>query len=215
MFQVSDRSADSKQVHTRMIFKILRVGLVLGVVVAVWAFAPRADAATKKSGKKADTCANANLAPAKPADLPKLQRAIRCLVNRERSRRGLKSMLANGALLKSSVWQADDMIEHEYFDHNRKDGPDFGERILRFGYADGADGYALGENLAWATATIATPSKMVKLWMNSPGHRKNILTKGFRDQAVAAVWSDGNVGGAYAQSNGPFVVFVNQFGQRQ
>lgn len=180
--------------------------------MAVWAFAPRADA---KTGKKSNTCANANLVPSRAADLAKLQRATRCLINRERAKRGLRSMLANGALLKSSDWQAGDMIEHEYFDHNRKDGPDFGERILRFGYAADADGYALGENLAWATATIATPSRMVKLWMNSPGHRKNILTRGFRDQAVAAVWSDGNVGGAYAQSGGPFVVFVNQFGQRQ
>lgn len=198
-----------------MILKVVRVALVLGVVVAVWAFAPRADAKTKSNSKKANTCANANLAPTRPADMYKLQRATRCLVNRERAKRGFKSMVANEFLLASSDWQADDMLQHKYFDHNRSGGPEFGERILRFGYANGAAGYALGENLAWASANIATPTKMVKLWMNSPGHRKNILTKGFRDQAVAAVWSEGNVGGAYAESGGPFVVFVNQFGQRQ
>lgn len=213
-FQVSDRAADSPQVQTRTILKTLRVALVLAVVIAVWAFAPRADAKTR-SVKKGGRCAWANYVPKSAADMPKLQKATRCLVNIQRKRRGLKPMAANSFLFKSSDWQADDMLTHEYFDHNRQGGPDFGDRILRFGYADGALGYALGENLAWASSNIATPKKMVRLWMHSPGHRKNILTKGFRDQAVAAVWSDGNVGGAYAQSGGPFVVFVNQFGQRQ
>jgi uncharacterized protein YkwD len=142
------------------------------------------------------------------------ERATRCLVNRERTKRGLKSLKANAELLKASGFQAQDMLTHEYFDHTRPGGPDFAERILRFGYAADARGYMIGENIAWASSPIATPRKMVSLWMHSPPHRKNILTKGYRDQAVAALWSNGGVGGAYATSGGPFVIFVNQFGTR-
>jgi uncharacterized protein YkwD len=146
--------------------------------------------------------------------MSRVQVATRCLVNRERTSRGLKSLKANAELLKSSQFQAQDMLDHEYFDHSRPDGPEFVDRITRFGYAKDANGYALGENIAWASSPIATPRKMVSAWMHSPDHRENILTKGYRDQAVAALWSDGGIGGAYAQSGGPFVIFVNQFGTR-
>jgi hypothetical protein len=86
--------------------------------------------------------------------------------------------------------------------------------LLRFGYKDGASGYSIGENIAWASSSIASPKKIVSMWMHSPPHKANILTKDFRDQAVSALWSDGGVGGDYANSNGPFVVYVNQFGRR-
>lgn len=206
MFQVSGREADSKRVEARKIRKFVWLAVVLIVVGAVWAFAPPADA---------KPCANANRVPKAATDAPKLQVATRCLINVERKKKGLVPLKVNGPLQKSSAWQADDMLQFQYFDHFREGGPEFGERILRFGYADDADGYAIGENIAWASSPIATPKKIVKLWMNSPPHRKNILTKGYRDQGLVALWSAGGVGGAYKDSGGPFVIFVNQFGQRQ
>jgi uncharacterized protein YkwD len=181
--------------------------LVLALAATLLLAAP-AGAAKKKS------CKDAELIATGPEQSLRLQQATRCLVNRERTKRGLKSLKTSDELLKASDWQSRDMLEHTYFDHARPDGPDFVERILRFGYADDSDGYAIGENLAWASQQIATPRKMVNLWMKSPPHRKNILTKDFRDQAVSAVWSAGNVGGAYANSGGPFVVYTNQFGAR-
>lgn len=159
-------------------------------------------------------CKDASLVPTSASQSLRLQRATRCLINRERTKRGLKALKANTPLQKSSDWQAQDMLANVYFDHSRPGGPEFSERILRFGYADGADGYFIGENIAWASASIASPKKMVSLWMHSPPHRRNILTKGFRDQAVSALWSDGGVGGDYADSGGPFLIYVNQFGAR-
>lgn len=163
---------------------------------------------------KKKACKDARLVATGPEQAQRLQRATRCLINRERTKRGLKSLKTNNDLLKASDWQNRDMLAYTYFDHVRPDGPDFADRILRFGYADDARGYSIGENLAWGSQGIATPRKMVKLWMKSPAHRRNILTKGFRDQAVSAVWSAGNVGGAYANSGGPFLVYTNQFGTR-
>ena len=165
--------------------------------------------AAKKKG-----CKDAGLIATGPEQVQRLQQATRCLINKERTKRGLKSLKTSNELLKASDWQNRDMLAYTYFDHVRPDGPDFAERILRFGYADQSRGYSIGENLAWASQRIATPRKMVNLWMKSPPHRKNILTRGFRDQAVSAVWSPGNVGGAYANSGGPFLVYTNQFGAR-
>lgn len=163
---------------------------------------------------KKKPCKDSGLVPTRADQMSRAQSATRCLINRERTKRGLKSMKASAELLAASEFQAEDMLKHEYFDHSRPGGPDFADRILRFGYAADARGYTIGENIAWASSPIASPRKMVRMWMSSPPHRKNILTKNYRDQAVAALWSDGGVGGAYAESGGPFVIYVNQFGAR-
>lgn len=163
---------------------------------------------------KTKPCKYASLSPKSAAQMKRVSIATRCLVNRERTKRGLKRLAYNADLQEASVWQGQDMIDYAYFDHQRDGGPEFSDRILQFGYADGANGYMLGENIAWASASIATPKKIVKLWMNSPPHRQNILTRAFREQGLAAIWSDGGVGGAYANSGGPFVIYVNQFGRR-
>lgn len=163
---------------------------------------------------KRKPCRYATLVPTSADQMKRVAIATRCLINRERTKRGLKRLKYNEPLQNSSAWQAQDMLDHAYFDHQRSGGPEFVDRILKFGYADDADGYLLGENIAWASSPIATPKKMVKLWMDSKPHRRNILTKAFRDQGLATLWSDGGIGGAYASSNGPFVMFVNQFGRR-
>lgn len=157
-------------------------------------------------------CRNANLAPDTVREAKKASKAAACLVNAERRKRGIKSLRWNRRLRKASAWMTRDMLSHGYFAHDRADGPSFNRRILRFGFAANADGYTLGENIAYASAPIATAREMVKMWMGSPGHRANILRRGFREQGMAARFSPG-AGGAY-EGAGPVVVFVNQFGTR-
>lgn len=191
---------------SRLITEIRGVGLFLaGLVVALlFGFAGSASAAG---------CKNADLEPQNADQAKQAQAATRCLVNRERRKRGLRSLKLNKSLQKSSDWMAKDMLENEYFAHDRNGGPSFTARITRFGYGEKSNGYSLGENIAWATCNIATPREIVRMWMNSPGHRANILQRRFKEQAVSAVWSDAGVGGDY-ESDAPFVVFVNQFGAR-
>lgn len=159
-------------------------------------------------------CANANLQPIDAAQTAAAERATRCLVNRERRRHHRRSLRFNENLHQSSAWQAQDMIDYAYFDHQREGGPGFAGRITRFGYTEGANGYTLGENLAWASYGGASAREIVSMWMHSPGHRANILRRQFHEQALAALWVDGNeVGGDYA-GGGPLVIYVNQFGAR-
>ncbi len=158
-------------------------------------------------------CANADLSPTTADEIALAETATRCLVNVERRSHRLRRMRFNNDLHQSSAWQAGDMVDFAYFDHRRPGGPSLAARITRFGYG-GTGGYMLGENIAWATAGAASPREMVRMWMNSPGHRANILRRKFREQAVAAVAIDGDVvGGDYAGA-GPLVIYVNQFGTR-
>lgn len=158
-------------------------------------------------------CAYAGVSPVSAEDLVRAERATRCLVNRERRRRGLRALHYNRDLGESSAWQAGDMAAYGYFGHQRDGGPSFAGRITRFGY--GADGsFTIGENIAWASDGGATPRDVVRMWMRSPGHRKNILRRSFKEQALAALHVDGNqVGGDFAGA-GPLVIYVNQFGAR-
>lgn len=166
------------------------------------------------AGADASGCANADLSPQTAEQIAQAETATRCLVNRERRKRGMRGLRYNRNLQKSSAWQANDMVEHAYFDHQRSGGPSFAGRITRFGYSRKANGYTLGENLAYASNPGATPREMVAMWMDSPGHRANILRRAFREQAVAAVLVDGDAIGGDYDGAGPVAIYVNQFGTR-
>lgn len=204
MLQVSGAVADPANVK--------RCSKSLAAVLVAFALCVAPASATAKS--KAKPCKDAKLVPTKASQMKRIERATRCLINNERKRHHLARLADNNALRKSSRWQGYDMLSHSYFDHSRPDGPAFADRILQFGYAQLASGYEIGENIGWASESIASPKQMVKMWMDSPPHRENILTGPFRDQAVDAIWSDGGVGGDYQSSNGPFVIYVNQFGRQ-
>ncbi len=61
------------------------------------------------------------------------------------------------------------MVQHDYFAHRGKDGSDFSERMARYGYPSSHS----AENIALApdAATV------FRLWLNSGGHKTNMLSK--------------------------------------
>jgi uncharacterized protein YkwD len=71
--------------------------------------------------------------------------------------------------------QSKDMNNRGYFDHTRPDGETFAQRATRFGLNKGA-----GENIAWGKLG----DEVVALWMNSSGHRANILNPNFKSMGV-------------------------------
>lgn len=181
---------------------------------AIVAVCATAAALLAPAGAGAASCANADLSPQTVEEVAQAEKATLCLVNAERRKRHMRKLRYNRNLYKSSRWQADDMVAYAYFDHARDGGPSFAGRITRFGYSKKSRGYTLGENLAYASNPGATPREMVAMWMDSPGHRANILRRAFREQAVAAVLVDGDaIGGDYSGA-GPVAIYVNQFGAR-
>ncbi len=67
------------------------------------------------------------------------------------------------------------MVDHQYFAHEGRDGSQPAERIRASGYLSGGGAWRIGENLAWGTGDLATPRSIMAAWMDSPGHRANIL----------------------------------------
>jgi uncharacterized protein YkwD len=101
---------------------------------------------------------------------------------------------------------ADDMVARTFFSHMNPSGAGLLERVERTGYLPRGDDWSLGENLAWGQATLGTPASIVAAWMQSPGHRANVLATDFRDVGIGVTSSSPEPG----VSGG--TVFVADFG---
>ncbi|MBL4953667.1 SafA/ExsA family spore coat assembly protein [Neobacillus sp. OS1-32] len=91
------------------------------------------------------------------------------LTNQERAKNGLKPFTANWELSRVARYKAMDMRDKNYFSHT---SPTYGspfDMIKNFGiaYRSAAENIAAGQT---------TPAAVVKAWMNSPGHRANMLS---------------------------------------
>jgi uncharacterized protein YkwD len=117
-----------------------------------------------------------------------------CLVNAERVERGLARLSENARLAEASRRFAADLVAGQYFSHTGRDGSDIVARVRRTGYIPSDRAWAVGENLAWGTGPLATPAAIVRAWMNSPGHRANILNPRFRQIGLGIAM--GNPAGA-------------------
>lgn len=100
------------------------------------------------------------------------------LVNQERSSRGLSPLHVNASLGQVAAAHAADMRRSQSFSHAGSDGSSIDVRVNRAGY-----GWArVGENLALGQDSAEAA---VRAWMDSPGHRANILNPAFQDVGVA------------------------------
>ncbi len=94
------------------------------------------------------------------------QRVIE-LTNDARRQAGCPALVHNDKLRLAAYLHSKDMSDNDYFSHTGLDGSSPWERIARQGYSGGA-----AENIAWG---YRTPEAVVEGWMNSSGHRGNIL----------------------------------------
>jgi uncharacterized protein YkwD len=124
-------------------------------------------------------CANTGLVP-DAGNLDLVRGALACLHDQIRSQNGLSRLADNRA-----AGHTDDMLARGYFDHATPDGGTFDQRILAAGYARPGDGWSLGENLIWASGDLATAAQLMTSWMNSEGHRENILKPDYRELGLA------------------------------
>jgi uncharacterized protein YkwD len=137
-----------------------------------------------------------------------LARATLCLLNEERTRRGLGRLRLNDRLSGAAERHSRDMVRRNYFSHDSLSGATFIDRIRRSGYLRSARSWSVGENLAWGSGSRGTPEAILRAWMHSPGHRDNILTRRFREIGI------GVVEGAPVRVGIPAATYTTDFGSR-
>ncbi|MER6347654.1 sigma-70 family RNA polymerase sigma factor [Streptomyces sp. NPDC001595] len=118
------------------------------------------------------------------------------LVNEERAAGGCGPLTEDAQLNQAAQRHSEDMAARDFFDHTNPDGADPGQRTTAAGYRWST----YGENIARGQQT---PEAVMESWMNSPGHRANILNCSFKDIGV----------GIHEGSGGPW--WTQNFGAKQ
>lgn len=100
------------------------------------------------------------------------------MVNAERAAQGCAPLRLNARLTAAAERQSRAMATQHFLAHNDPDGSTPGTRVHAAGYPY----QMVGENI---TANTDDPRDAVDTWMNSPGHRANILTCAYRETGIA------------------------------
>lgn len=168
---------------------------------------PSATAPAPGSGLPTDPAAGPSVAPtsAKPTTTPTTKPApkptktstrpvvrgdssfegtVLTLVNQERVKAGCASLTNDSRLAKAARAHSADMAARDYFDHTTPEGVSFAQRISDAGYR-----YRMAaENIA---AGQSSPASVMKGWMNSSGHRANILNCKLKHIGVGLAYASG------------------------
>jgi uncharacterized protein YkwD len=160
--------------------------LVLAGWLALWALAAifvlPPDAAARQA-----PCPNRDLQAA--ASPPLVRDALLCEIGRLRERRDARALRLDAQLDLAAARHATDMDERRYFSHVSPGGGDLTDRARRAGYALRRCTWRVGEILAWGAGPRATAARTVRAWMDSPSHRRIMLSRRYGEIGVGLVAS--------------------------
>lgn len=166
------------RVPARLALVPLAALLALALLLPTGAQAkPRAD------GQRVGACAAAHVSVVRET-VKRARLATLCLLNRARSRHGLAPLRLNPKLSQAARRHSRDMVTRRYFAHDSLDGRSAFDRIRASRYVPRRATWVLGENIGWGSGPLAQPMSLVRAWMRSPGHRRNILDGRFRDIGI-------------------------------
>lgn len=120
------------------------------------------------------------------ADVKSLEYQVVKLCNIQRSNNGLAPLTLNWELARVARYKSQDMIDKNYFSHY---SPTYGSPFDMM-KAFGLTFYTAGENIAMGQPT---PQAVMQAWMNSTGHRANILNPQFKEIGVGAAKTSSGV----------------------
>ncbi len=123
----------------------------------------------------ADDCAGADVVPAAD-NVAAVSQATLCLLNQQRAANGIGPLVENPTLSTASAGYSQRMVAQGFFAHESPDGGTLVDRLTAVGYLGDDAAWVVGENIGWGQASLATARSMVSAWMNSPGHRENLLS---------------------------------------
>ena len=117
-----------------------------------------------------------------PARLDKRERAMIRGINRQRAHYGLAALKPHKRLSRAADFHSWEMLDANYFAHTSRNGGPFDERVRRY-----VNKRALGETLAFLGGTCGRGSahRVVRMWMDSPGHRAILLSGAYRRVGLA------------------------------
>ena len=134
------------------------------------------------------------------ADLDRVRRLALAEVNVVRQERGLAPLQAESRLDRAAQAHAEDMLRRAYYDHVSPEGDSPGKRVRAAGYPRPR---TVTENIAKGPFA---PAEVVQRWMNSSGHRRNILRRSATEMGLGVAFGE--------NANGFETVWVQVFAAR-
>ncbi|CAB4703771.1 unannotated protein [freshwater metagenome] len=139
-----------------------------------------------------------------------LNPAVLNALNDVRAAHNLTPLTLNAELSRAATKHSQEMLVRGYFSHNSPDGSSYWKRIAAW-YKQGAySSWSVGENILFSSPEVDA-THAVQWWMQSPGHRANILSAEWRQIGIAAIHAD-SAGGPF--HNAPVTVITTDFGAR-
>ncbi|MDG4474931.1 CAP domain-containing protein [Thiovibrio frasassiensis] len=184
----------------------IRIPMLLVLFSFCWLAGPVASAANRNDSRSAGQPA---------VDVARLESRIHDLINQERKNAGLPALAWNQALQQIARNYSQDMATRNFFSHTDPEGRNFVQRYrragfkcaIRKGFFFGISTNLGGENIAYnhlssaivrrngqADAEAQFAAAVVRQWMTSPSHRRNILTRHYRREGIGiAIGKNGKV----------------------
>ena len=153
-------------------------------------------------------------APASSPDPPTpagFESALLREINEVRAQNGLEALRSSNPLAEAAEFHSKTMAARGFFAHESADGSSFWRRVERFYPSTGFRYWSAGENLAYGSPNMSADGA-VRAWMESPGHRANMLSAAWGEIGVGAVHVD-SAPGVYGGR--PATIITTDFGVRR
>jgi len=133
--------------------------------------------------------ARVRVAKNSPAAVASAEREAFDLINKIRTDVGLEPLVWNDQVASLARMHSQDMAEQKYFSHRGSDGSMVDDRADKLGVGSWS---AIGENIAFLRGYDEAVKSAVEKWMESPGHKKNILDQRWKETGMGvAILPDG------------------------
>ncbi|MBX6769598.1 MAG: CAP domain-containing protein, partial [Actinomadura rubrobrunea] len=139
------------------------------------------DGGAPSSGSGSDSSGSGSSGSGSSGSLTSDESAVVKLTNQERAKAGCSALKVDDRLVTAARKHSEDMAANNYFSHNSQNGDDPFERMKAAGYPNPA-----AENIAMG---YSSPEAVMEGWMNSSGHRRNILDCSLRTIGVGVAKS--------------------------
>lgn len=160
--------------------------------------------------KRATTPARTKTSRRTTVALSALESGVLARVNAVRRSHGLRGLKISRGLSAAAAYHSRQMVQHGFFEHESRGGGSFWKRVERFYGSGGFRSWEVGENLAYGSPDLGAAAT-VRMWMNSPGHRDNLLSRRWREIGLGALHV-ASAGGEFGGS--PVTVVTADFGIR-
>jgi uncharacterized protein YkwD len=174
------------------------------------AFASKSRAGLSRRAVQSLTPTQAKASRRSAVALSAVESTLLAKVNNVRRSRGLHALRLSHGLSAAAAYHSRQMVQHGFFEHESRGGGPFWKRVERFYGSGGFRAWEVGENLAYGSPDLS-PAATVRMWMNSPGHRENLLSRRWREIGLGIVHV-GTAGGEFGGSS--VTVVTADFGYR-